>query len=205
MRSLQQWQPLEAERLSGRERLVSMVRRAPRRREHLMGRPKVIHTLESVLARTVEVGDCLEWQGFMQDGRTPLIKVHNRLVTVRRFIRELQGTPAAPGRFLSASCGNPRCVSPDHILERTSKQHARYIASCVDMRHPVRIVKLQRMNAHKRALTDEQVEVVRNDPRSATALAREFGCSKSVICNIRNGQTYRQIAANPWDQLLRAA
>jgi len=170
-----------------------------------MGRPKVIHTLESVLARTVEVGDCLEWQGFMQDGRTPLIKVHNRLVTVRRFIRQLQGAPAAPGRFLSASCGNPRCVNPAHILERTSKQHARYIASCVDMRHPVRIVKLQRMNAHKRALTDEQVLMVRTDPRSATALAREFGCSKSTVCNIRNGDSYREIAANPWDQLLRVA
>jgi hypothetical protein len=170
-----------------------------------MGRPKAVHTLESVLARTTEVGDCLEWQGFMQDGRTPLIKVHNRLVTVRRFIRELQGEPAAPGRFLSASCGNQRCVNPDHILERTSRQHARYIASCVNMRSPVRIVKLQRMNAHRRALTDEQVQVVRTDPRSATALAREFGCSKSVICDIRNGKTYRQVAANPWDQLLRAA
>jgi len=170
-----------------------------------MGRPKVTHSLESVLARTTEVGDCLEWQGFMQDGRTPLIKVNNRLVTVRRFIRELQGNPAAPGRFLSASCGNPRCVNPDHILERTSRQHARYIASCVDMRHPVRIVKLQRMNAHKRALTEEQAQMVRVDPRSAAALGRLLGCSKSVICSIRNGQSYRQVAANPWDQLLRVA
>lgn len=170
-----------------------------------MGRPKVIHSLERVLARTTEVGDCLEWRGFMQDGRTPLIKVDNRLVTVRRFIRQLQGAPAAPGRFLSASCGNPRCVNPAHILERTGRQHARYIASCVDMRHPVRIVKLQRMNAHKRALTDEQAQMVRVDPRSAAVLSRLLGCSKSTICSIRNGQSYRQVAANPWDQLLRVA
>lgn len=87
-----------------------------------MGRPKVIQTLETILARTDEVGECLEWQGIMHNG-TPQIRIDRKLLSVRRAIRERKGNPAGPTVFLAPSCGNQKCVRPEHIMARTKTQH----------------------------------------------------------------------------------
>jgi hypothetical protein len=170
-----------------------------------MGRPKAVHTLATILARTDEVGDCLEWQGIMAASGTPLVKIHRRLLTVRRVIRDMQGRPAKEGNFLAPSCGNPRCVRPEHIVERTPRQHAKQMAALVDHQSPLRIARLQKVNAHKRALSAEDVAKVRSDSRSAAVVAHELGCSKTLVSSIRRGEAYRQISAaeNPFAQLLR--
>lgn len=169
-----------------------------------MPRPTVTQTLETILARTDEVGDCLEWQGMNKNG-TPLIRIARKMHTVRRVIREMLGIPAAEGNYLAASCANPKCVNPEHIIERTRAQHMKRIASMVDHNHPIRIAKLQKSKAHKRVVSDEGLAIILNDNRKSEDVARELGVSKSLVKKIRRGEAYRQVSAavNPFAGLMR--
>lgn len=169
-----------------------------------MGRPKAIHTLETVLARTIEVGECLEWQGIVHNG-SPVIRIDRRLLTVRRVIREFEGCPARPQNFLFAKCGNPLCVRPEHIRERTRAEHIKLMAANVDYGNPLRIARLQQSKQHARRLDEEGVARIRCDARRAQDLADELGVSKSLVNAIRRGVSHRQVsaAANPFVGLMR--
>jgi hypothetical protein len=169
-----------------------------------MGRPKVLHTLETILARTDEVGDCMEWQGIMHNG-TPQIRIDRKLRTVRRVIREMQGKPASPMMFLATSCGNPKCVHPDHIMDRTMNQHMRAMGKLIKHNHPVRIAKLQAAKAAERKIDAEGLALVLTDPRRAQDVADELSVSKSLVTRIRRGEAYRQVSAsaNPFAGLMR--
>ena len=169
-----------------------------------MPRPKIIQTLESILSRTDEIGECLEWQGVMGND-TPQIRIDRKLLTVRRVIRELLGKPAARANFLAASCGNPKCVKPEHIIERTRAQHMKQMAARVEHNHPIRIAKLQKAKAHQRVVNDEGLAIIRSSNRRAEDVARELGVSKSLVNKIRRGDAYREVSAisNPFAGLLR--
>ncbi len=169
-----------------------------------MGRPKVIQTLETILARTDEVGECLEWQGITHNG-TPQIRIDRKLRTVRRVIRELQGKPASPSVFLATSCGNPKCVHPDHIMARTKTQHMQAMGKLIQHNHPVRIAKLQKAKASERKLDATGLALVLTDPRRAQDVADELSVSKSLVTRIRRGEAYRQVSAasNPFAGLMR--
>lgn len=168
-----------------------------------MPRPTIVQTLDSILARTDEVGDCLEWQGIMGNN-TPQIRIARKLQMVRRVIRDMLGNPAAEGNYLAPSCGNPKCIKPEHIIERTRAQHMKRIARLVDHNHPIRIAKLQKAKAHLRVVSDEGVAMIRADDRKAEDVARELGVSKSLVKKIRRGQAYREsAAANPFAGLMR--
>jgi len=169
-----------------------------------MGRPKVIHTLETILARTDEVGNCMEWQGIMHNG-TPQIRIDRKLLSVRRVIREMQGKPAADDVFLATSCGNPKCVHPDHIMARTKTQHMQSMGKLVQHNHPVRIAKLQKSKAAERKIDASGLALVLTDPRRAQDVADELSVSKSLVTRIRRGECYRQVnaTANPFAGLMR--
>lgn len=168
-----------------------------------MGRPKAIHTLETILARTDEVGECLEWQGIMNN-KTPQVRIDGKLLTVRRFIRDLQGKPASANVFLVPSCGNQKCVHPDHIMDRTRAKHMQVMGKLVQHNHPVRVAKLQKAKASERVLDDNGLAVVLTDPRRAQDVADELRVSKSLVNRIRKGTAYRQVSAatNPFSGLM---
>lgn len=169
-----------------------------------MARPKVIQTLETILARTDEVGECLEWQGIMRNG-TPQIRIDRKLLSVRRVIRGLQGNPVSAKMFLATSCCNQKCVHPDHIMARTKTQHMQAMGKLVQHNHPVRIAKLQKVKASERKLDATGLALVLTDPRRAQDVADELSVSKSLVTRIRRGDAYRQVnaTANPFAGLIR--
>lgn len=166
--------------------------------------PKVIHTVESVLARAHEIGDCMEWGGYLCSG-VPNMTVNRRCRPVRRFLLELLGRPARPGSFVGTTCGNPLCVNPEHIIERSMFHHMRRASKLVDHNCPVRIAKLQKHAAVRGILSKDDVLKILNDPRCAREVAEEIGCSKSLVTRVRRGQAYRQVNAsvNPFAGLMR--
>jgi hypothetical protein len=169
-----------------------------------MPRPTIIQTLDTIMARTDEVGDCLEWQGMIRNG-TPLIRIARKMHTVRRVIRDMLGNPAAEGNYLAPACQNPKCVKPDHIIERTKSQHMKRIGHMVDHNHPIRIAKLQKAKAHQRVVSAAGLAMIRTDDRKAEDVARELGVSKSLVKKIRRGEAYREVnaAINPFAGLMR--
>lgn len=166
---------------------------------------KITHTIDTLLARTEEIGNCLEWQSTMSSTDTPVVKHSGRYMTVRRLIRELEGRPVPRGHFAVPSCGNTKCIRPSHIVERTMSGHASEMASRVEYNSPLRLARLQKLHAHKRVLTWEKVEMIRSDPRTAGEVAAEVGCSKSLVKMVRRGEAYldRIASSNPFAQLMR--
>lgn len=158
------------------------------------------HTIESLMERTEEVGDCAEWQGYIKNG-VPHVSHDGKVTTVRRLMQELQGRSVA-GHFISTSCGNTRCVHPSHALARTGAQHLKRMNKAVNKGGLVRVAKLQAAAHSRRKLTDEQVMQIRGDPRPARVVAGDHGVSKALVCAIRSGKSRRLIAAHPFAGLM---
>lgn len=74
------------------------------------------HTEASILARCVEDGDCLIWQGGRYTNGAPRLCViggQGRSVSARRALLELRGV-IVEGRKAHSTCGNPLCMA--HLL-----------------------------------------------------------------------------------------
>jgi len=183
-----------------------------------MSKPPTIHTVESLLANTVEDGDCLLWQGYRDNhsGR-PEVCVTNPISpvrtmwSVRRLIKWLQGCPVTrkqakkPGRVDSVyatTCGHPQCIAPDHIVRRTKSQHAAALAKAITpgdrLRRNAAITRASRQRPC--ALTPEQRHDAITSTDSLGKAAARIGCSKSTVRHLR---TMAANAANPFAQLLR--
>lgn len=167
-------------------------------------KPIATQTMESLLARTEEVGECLEWQGYVAN-KSPQVSHNGKMTTVRKLMRVLQGRPAGNGVFTGVKCGNPLCVNPAHLVDRNMRQHGQMMASKIDFDCPVRTAKLQRAAAGRRKITDEGIAAALTDPRSCEAVAQDHGVHKSLIARIRRGKAHRQVNAtiNPFAGLMR--
>jgi len=172
-----------------------------------MSKPMTVHTVESLLARTVEVGDCLEWTGYYQNG-TPYVCVgHKTMVSVRKVLAGMLDLGGRNSVYWSVTCANPRCVNPEHIIGRNRGQHMAHMAKNVDHAGARRVAKLQ-ASARARGVTkvggEAEAEAIRLDPRSCAAVAQEYGISKSLVSKIKRGDAWRPVsaAANPWAGLM---
>jgi len=168
-----------------------------------MSKPATIHTTESLLARTVEVGDCKEWLGYCNNDN-PRVYHEGRLHPVRKVLCWLRGQNVPSHFFVSNSCGNPKCIAPEHIVMRTPKQHAIIMSKRVNYQHPSRVLKLTEKAQVRRKLTDEQLHEILTSDKSRRMLGKEFSVNPSLISKIRSGKAHRMAAArnNPFFRLI---
>lgn len=162
------------------------------------------HTLETVLARADEVGNCLEWSGAF-NGKSPLLKIGRKPVQVRRFVREQLGKPIPEGHFATVSCGNHRCIKPEHIMHMPAGAFMAKISAEVDHQNPIRTAKIRRARCHARLFTEEQAMQIRLDPRPSREVAQQYGCSHDLVNKIRAGRSYKPLhaGASPFSGLIR--
>lgn len=162
-------------------------------------KPKTYHTIESLMARTEEVGNCIEWQGYFQN-KAPYVQHGDRFLAVRKLVKELLGGNPSEKLSYGTTCGNYRCVNPDHIAARNVLQHMKHMTGKADYKNPVRIAKLQKSAQSRRVLTDEQVFQAFSDPRTCIEIATELGVSKEVVSRIKRGKSNRTVIAknNPF-------
>lgn len=183
-----------------------------------MSKPPTIHTVESLLAQTVEDGDCLLWQGYYDkhSSRPEVCVTHpispvRSMWSVRRLIQWLQGCTVtrqhakkgSQGQYVyTTTCGHPRCVAPEHIERRTKSHHAAVLAKAITpgerLRRTVAITRTSQQRPE--ALTPEQRHDAMTSTDSLGKAAARIGCSKSTVRRLRTLDTN---AANPFAQLLR--
>lgn len=171
-----------------------------------MSRTPRTWTLAALLAeRTIEVGECCEWQLSMGGplGHTPQMHLDNRCVNVRRLVHALaKGVPLAelPAQLnVWAGCGNWRCINPAHIKAGTRTQMAASL-----QRHQVyrqtadtvlRITATKRRTQAK--LTLNQAREIRVAPGRMRDIAKAYGVSASLVSLIKAGRTWREAAGSP--------
>ena len=159
-------------------------------------------TLNDIYERCIEVGDCMEWQGGMSHGNTPVARVSGgNVVSIRKYIfTELLGNELPRGRFTAITCQNQSCVARAHIIsaDRTYIMHAASAATRYGQ-NPVRNAKIAaKARARTSSLSPEIVQAIKESPLSGAALARELGCAKSTVNNVRANQSWKTYTGNPW-------
>lgn len=170
-------------------------------------KPRKIHTIESLRARTIEVGECWEWQGYSAHGTpqvfSPSDGTKRRMVSVRRMFRELITGQEQPDGFYSVSCGNVECVNPDHTLFRTEKLHFKAMGKKVGS-SPVRALKLSQYHRTngKAKLSESKAQEIRLSNESCRELAKKYGVNQALISRVRRGEIWKCLT-NPFRGLMK--
>ena len=158
-----------------------------------------IHTIESLKKRTIEDGECWEWQGYCANG-TPSVSHDGKMISVRRLFTQLLGNTVREGYYVP-KCGNKLCVNPEHTTYNDPKQHMKKAARKA-LQSPTRRLKIQ---IHKRAttakLTQEMADEIRCSEGPSRVIAEKYGVNKSVICRIRAGKAWVNLS-NPFAGLM---
>ena len=170
-----------------------------------MSKPKTIHTVESLLARSTEEGECHLWDGYSTN-KTPMVHQDGKMRAVRRVLLDLLGVEVR-GKYLATSCGNPLCINPEHISQRTEKMHVMRMAKnahkgAAAVRHQIGVLKWRRANPLK--INEEIAAAIRADDRHPVEVAQHYGVSKSLVFKIRRGDMWRD-NSNPFIALAQRA
>lgn len=162
-----------------------------------------IYTLKTLLERTEDYGNCKEWTGYCQN-KTPHAQHDGVFMPVRKLIWKLLGNEVKPKHFYGTSCGNHKCVNPDHIVERNHSEHMRMLSSHVNYKDTRRMAKLCFAAAKRRIFTDEQIQAIYLDGRSCRQIAVDYKCHSSTISKIKRGASNKAAIAknNPFWQLM---
>jgi hypothetical protein len=162
-------------------------------------KPQKTHTITTLKERTIEDGDCWEWQGYCANG-TPSVFHAGKMIAVRRLFTQLLGNTVREGYYVP-KCGNGLCVNPDHTTYNDPKQHMKK-ANRKALKSPTRRLKIQ---IHKRAtnakLTQEMADEIRCSEGPSRIIAEKYGVNKSVVCRIRAGKAWVNLS-NPFAGLM---
>lgn len=161
-------------------------------------------TLDIIQARCDEVGDCWIWRGALSHGIQPAISINRRSTNVRRFVADLLGRQTK-GLYVTACCGEPLCVAPDHLRVVTRSQLNTMAAERTGYgKNIARAAKLAQASRRRARLSPELVQMIRESDLSDAQLAKQLGVAKSTVNNARRGDTWLDYT-NPFAQLLRLA
>lgn len=140
-------------------------------------------SLDRVLGRTRESGDCLEWAGYAVEGKFPQIRVNWKLYPVRRLVWQLVRGPAKPEQWIGTTCENPLCVNPDHLVARTRSKALKGNTHAV--MHKLKIAQTRRKGSY---VTQEMVREIRSSNETNIALAKRLGMTHDYVSKIRLGK-----------------
>lgn len=157
-------------------------------------------TLDWVYARVVEQDGCLIWKDkCAKTTAGPNARIGGKLMSMRRVIwvlsREKQ---ILKKRRVVTSCGNPKCLHPDHLQALFNNEIRRGIKPSIN--HRARVAQAMRA---KSAWSDDQIREVAQSVGSVRAVAAQYGMSKAYVSNIRRNKA-RVDFTNPYLQLLEA-
>lgn len=157
--------------------------------------------IEKIQCHVTLDGDCWQWHGCMQ-GAVPMMKHDGKVANVRRLVLIERGVPMK-GYIATYTCGNPKCVNPEHTARSTRTQMNRRnmaeMNSATNTLRVKRIAEIKRRTSAK--LSQADVYQIRASDDRYDDLATRFGVSKSLIGRVRRGEVWRTFSASPFSGL----
>ena len=156
-------------------------------------------TLIEKIQRHVTIeGECWEWHGRMQ-GSIPMMKHKNGASNVRRLVLIERGVPMT-GFIATYTCGNAKCVNPDHTGRSNNTQlNRRIVADMSSATNTLRSKRIAETMREKHAkLSQADVDQIRASDEKEKDLATRYGVSEGLIGRIRRGQTWKTFSASPF-------
>jgi hypothetical protein len=102
-----------------------------------------------------------------------------------RVSYELHHGPIPDGLFVCHTCDNPPCVNPDHLFLGTNAENT------ADRHRKGRDARGTRNGLAK--LTEAEVRAILADPRTQTAIARDYGVNPVTIHYIKVGRNWAHL------------
>lgn len=146
-------------------------------------------TLEERLAKHSTATDhgCIEWTGCKLKQGYGRLNVRGSLKLAHRISYEISVGPVPDGMCVLHRCDNPSCILPSHLFLGTKADNTN---DCVAKgRQPRAIGQRNRNNK----LTPEQVLQIRQDTRSGSIIAAEYGIGPTQVSRIRRGELWKHL------------
>ena len=128
-----------------------------------------------------------------------MMKHDGKVANVRRLVLIERGVPMT-GFIATYTCGNPKCVNPEHTARSTRTQMNRRIMA--DMNTATNTLRVKRIADVRRRtdakLSQADVDQIRASDDRYEDLAARYGVSKSLIGRVRRGEVWRTFSASPF-------
>ena len=155
--------------------------------------------LKKIESRCEEVGDCLEWQGYISAGGSPRIYHDGKMQSVRKLMLQAHGKPSGvPLKHkLMTTCENPRCVHPSHLVIAPMAKFVR-VRLVANTNHQIRAAKIAKARRKSAKLTADDVAAIRASDEADHILAERYGVSRSHVSGIQARTRWRDHSVSPW-------
>jgi hypothetical protein len=144
--------------------------------------------IDRIRQHVVIKDDCWEWFGAYQScGATPMLRYHHRTVSVRSAIIQDQGLSIPRGRVATYTCGNPKCVNPEHVAVWTRAKVQKRSAKEMPLADKLARNKAVSVTLRDRIgkLTDSDILAIRNSEETEKTLALRYNVTTATIGSIR--------------------
>lgn len=149
-------------------------------------------TVQTILSRCVEVGECLEWQGGLNSGGHPTMTHEGsggRLV--RRVLAEAMQREIRDGHVLRMRCMNKRCVNPEHTVVSTRQKVGLEAGKAGRLSSPTKGLRCHIARAKWAKLDTTKVAEIRASIETDRVLAERYSVSLKTINDARRGLSWK--------------
>lgn len=130
---------------------------------------------------------CWPWRGAFFSNGYGAFNWRGKVVRAHRVAYELFfGVEIHAEKVAMHKCDNPACCNPLHIEIGNTDDNVR------DRDSKERQARGERIATAK--LCAEDIQRIRRDPRQQRVIANEYGVSKSLIGNIKRGESWRHVS-----------
>lgn len=149
--------------------------------------------LEEIYRECEEVGDCLEWQGYVTKHGEPVTSEKK----IRRLVWEQTEGPIPDGMVVTYgnSCTSSRCLC--HLRLVTKRQIAQRTGKQGGFSSPERAAAITIGRRKQSKYPQELVEQIRYSSLLPADAAKEFGVSRSYVYKVRANEARRDLT-NPF-------
>lgn len=154
-----------------------------------------IETLADIKGRSIEVGDCWEWQGSFAGCGIPKHTINGKQQRAHNTAFKLAGKKQPPGTFLVRSCGNGDCVNPAHVEAMTRKEQMRLVADLGRCSRPDQIAARTRAARENSKYSMEQARSIRQMRQCGlrcTEIAVKLNIPVDIVSKISLGRLWAE-------------
>jgi len=155
--------------------------------------------------KCIEDGDCLVWTDYTSKAGVPKVAIHREgrraVVSARRVVWEDVKGKLDAGKLITVTCGNPRCLNPDHLKTTNHAEVAAKNGARPDVKAKRAASQSRVLRSGVTKLNQKLADEIRFSDTPSRQLAEAHGVNVSTINKIKRG-TFWKDHTNPFSGLL---